>query len=102
MEENSFISKLEELLIKSEERIDRTNDMVCKCVNVVNQLTQEYSTHINKLQESRDEILKQNGALLQHIQNLQKEIDNGNKRFDSVLNRLFSMGNNSENNITVK
>lgn len=59
------------LLRRSEERIDKTNEMICKLVEtsnnmaaIINKITAEYSLQLEKLQASRDKILAQNSALL--------------------------------------
>lgn len=59
------------LLSKSEERIDRINDMVLKLVESTNVIVRnqeyianEYVNQIRKLQTNRDDILNENKTLL--------------------------------------
>lgn len=55
---------------RSEERIDRTNEMVCKlssCVdkteNLLITITNEYEHRMDKLQSNHDKVIEQNGDL---------------------------------------
>ena len=64
------------LLKRSEERIDKTNEMVCKLVETSNnmiamldKITAEYMRQLDKLQASRDEILAQNKMLINLVAN---------------------------------
>lgn len=98
-----IVEKFSEILIKSEERIDRTNTMVSKCVEMMDKLTAEYCKQIEALQESRDEILSQNKILIENARNDRDKYELLSKRYDTLIERLFTMiGKNSENNINVK
>lgn len=103
---DDIIEKLSKLLIKSEERIDRTNDMVCKLTSAIDKLSDEYIKHIDKLQEARDELSKQNTNLLKLVESCRRESEIINRRYDTLLEKtlmLTSLGNGrSENNINVK
>jgi len=59
------------LLRESEQRIDRTNDMVCKLAAATSQIaemhrlvTEEYIKQIDKLQDCRDKVIEQNKDLI--------------------------------------
>lgn len=93
--------KLEDLIVRSESRIDRTNEMVFNLVNVINKITEEYVLQINKLQDSRDSLISQNQQLIKLMEERNKEIELVNKKYDSLLDKLVSMKNCSENNINV-
>lgn len=71
-EERSAIAKLIE---RSEMRVDRTNEMICKLVRVteanlqmLNKIVEEYTRQIGHLQQSRDELVQQNSILLKIIE----------------------------------
>lgn len=93
--------KLEDLIVRSESRIDRTNEMVFNLVNVINKITEEYVFQINKLQDSRDSLISQNQQLIKLMEERNKEVELVNKKYDSLLDKLVSMKNCSENNINV-
>lgn len=93
--------KLEDLIVRSESRIDRTNEMVFNLVNVINKITEEYVLQINKLQDSRDSLISQNQQLIKLMEERNKEVELVNKKYDSLLDKLVSMKNCSENNINV-
>lgn len=103
---DDVIEKLTKLLIKSEERIDRTNDMVCKLASAIDKLTNEYSKHIDKLQEARTDLSKQNKDLLKLVESCRRESELTNRRYDTLLEKTLMMsslnGGRSENNINVK
>lgn len=98
--------KFTELLIKSEDRIDRTNDMICECVKVIDKLTTEYTTHLKKLQESRDELLAQNKSMVELLAKSEALVEYTNKRYDLLLEKALNIAanknNGSENNINIK
>lgn len=102
-DEDNIIKAFQELLLKSEARIDKTNDMIFQCVGMVNRICTEYTNQISHLQEARDECLKQNGELLKLVTSLQKEIESYNKHFDTIVAHFMgsTMSGGSENNITV-
>lgn len=103
---DEVIEKMTQLLVKSEERIEKTNDMICKLVTTIDKLTDEYSKHIDKLQDTREELIKQNNNLLKLVESCRRESELTNRRYDTLLEKslLFSGLNNgkSENNINVR
>lgn len=96
-------SELVNLVEKSENRIDRTNDMIAHAFTLLDKITLEYTKQVEKLQNVRDELLLQNKSLLKQIESMRTENENINKRYDSLLERMFMMQNKngSENNINV-
>lgn len=94
---NELVDKITILLIRSEERIDKTNEMVSKCVSVIDKLTNEYTRQIEKLQAVRDDVIEENKTLLNIIQ---KSED----KYERLLDRTLTLANanKSENNISVK
>lgn len=70
----SFLRNFVVLLERSEERIDKTNEMVCQLaatsnnmIMMLDKITAEYMRQLDKLQNSRDEILEQNRMLINLI-----------------------------------
>lgn len=94
---SELVDKITILLIRSEERIDKTNEMVSKCVSVIDKLTNEYTRQIEKLQAVRDDMIEENKTLLNMIQ---KSED----KYERLLDRTLTLANanKSENNISVK
>lgn len=103
---DDIIVKMSTLLEKSETRIDKTNDMVCKLAAIIDKLTNEYCKHLEKLQDTRDELTKQNKDLLKLVESCRRESELTNRRYDTLLEKTLLMSNFSngraENNITVK
>lgn len=94
--------KLVELVEKSEDRIDRTNDLISYSFKLLDKITLEYTKQVENLQKVRDELLAQNKGLLTQIESMRNENENINKRYDSLLERMFIMTKNaSENHINV-
>lgn len=94
--------KLVELVEKSEDRIDRTNDLISYSFKLLDKITLEYTKQVENLQKVRDELLSQNKGLLTQIESMRIENENINKRYDSLLERMFIMTKNaSENHINV-
>lgn len=63
------------LLAKSEARIDKTNKMVNKLVDVCAILTGEYTKHIDSLVVCRDRLIKQNDGLVSANSELRGRIE---------------------------
>lgn len=103
-EYNEIIRTLIDLVERSEKRIDKTNDMISKCVGLIDKVTSEYTSQLSKLQEVRDEVVKQNTALLKAIDDKEKKFELINHKYDVLIDKLMSIHqmNKSENNINVK
>lgn len=103
---DDIIAKITTLLEKSETRIDKTNEMVCKLASTIDKLTNEYGKHLERLQEARDELVKQNKELIKLVESCRRESELTNRRYDTLLEKTLLMSNFSngraENNITVK
>lgn len=72
---DSFTAKQEELLMKSEDRIDATNKMITKLVNAIELLHSEYDHHLSHLTECRDALMRQNEKLLKEAALLSHQKD---------------------------
>lgn len=107
------IGKFAELLEKSEERIDRINDMVLNLTKsaenqrqIVTMLTEKYTKHLDDLSKNRDEITRQNSELIKFIDRQQNQIEHNDKRieilFEKMLDKYNAIHNVSESNINVK
>ena len=59
--------ELTHLIERSEQRIDITNDMINKLTSVISNLTITYDNHLKQLEESRNEIIKQNTKLIELV-----------------------------------
>lgn len=94
---DSLVEKISLLLIRSEERIDKTNEMIQKCVNVIGKLTDEYTKQLEKLQAVRDEVVNQNNTLLSMLQKSEE-------KYERLLDKTISLAKDkkSENNINLK
>ena len=86
-EYEEVINKVVHLLDQSENRIDRTNEMICKMVSTIDTLTNEYTTQLSKLQEVRDELVGQNKALIKVAEDCRRESEYANKRYDMLLEK---------------
>lgn len=78
-----FTRNISGLLRQSEERIDRTNEMICTLagatqhvVDSLNRVTNEYSKHIGDLAKCRDQLLLQNANQNEQINKLIKVNEN--------------------------
>lgn len=103
-EYDSIMEKLTELVIRSEERIDKTNNMIEKCVAMVDKLATEYASHIKSLQNARDEVIRQNTELIKCLRSKEELLEYTNRKYDLLLEKTFGImsKNSSENNINVK
>lgn len=98
-----IINRLILLNERSEARIDKTNDMICKMVSTIDKVTNVYTSQLTKLQEVRDELVSQNKKLIKITEDCRKESEYANRRYDTLLEKLFALKqNHSENNINVK
>lgn len=96
------IEKFTTLLYKSDERIDRANEMVCKLSDAISQLTHVYLSQIDKLQKERDKLIEENIKLAQIIANSREDYVTLDKKYDILVERIISKNNSSsENNINV-
>lgn len=99
---DDIVLKFIELLERSEERIDKTNDMIFKMVATIDKLSAEYTKQLTKLQEVRDEVVAQNRELIKLAEACKKESEYSNKRYDTLLEKMFWLKNNSsENNFNI-
>lgn len=92
--------ELHKLILKSEERIDRTNEMVCKLVSVIDKLTNEYSEKLGKAVDARDKLIEQNKQLITLFETRNREFEVLSKKYDSLIDKLLN-NHKSENNINV-
>lgn len=100
---DNIITNIVKLLERSEERIDKTNDMICKMVTTIDKLTNEYTRQLAKLQEVRDEVVDQNKELIKLAEDCKKESEYSNKRYDTLLEKMFALKQiRSENNFNIK
>lgn len=101
------LSCYQTLLEKSEARIDRTNEMVCKLVSVVESLSKTYTAHLGSLSSCRDELVKQNSKLIEHSENLERMMrdyaasrEKSEQEWRSFL-RDFAQSRSAQNSIHV-
>lgn len=96
------INKVEMMLLtlieKSEGRIEKTNDMIGKCLAVIDRVSGEYTIQIKKLQESRDELMRQNGDLIKMLERKNREYEVLNNQYNHLIDKMVGK---SENNINV-
>lgn len=91
------------LVERSENRIDRTNEMISKCVSIIDRVTTEYTTQLDELQKNRDALVDENKRLISLLEESKKDYDILNKKYDSLIDKMISMSSQrSENNINVK
>lgn len=106
--QQKHIEALASLVEKSESRIDRTNDMICKLAAITDQtqklvvkLTEEYTRHLKNLSKCRDALLQQNETLLRMHESdvadkreLHDEIKSTSNKIFHLLNKM-SLGSNA-------
>lgn len=104
MDNDDFCDKLKDLLIRSEGRINQTNEMVHQCISVMEKSTTEYTLQITKLQEARDKLIEENASLIRMTEKANQQTLLINQKYDNLLEKLLSYipsGNASENNINI-
>lgn len=102
---DKIITAFSQLLIKSEERIDRTNNMIVNGLTMIDHLSKEYTSHLNALRNARDKLIEENKALASSVENLTLQLNDASKRYESLLNRLIDVTtakSKSENNFNIK
>ena len=89
--------KFNELLAASERRIDRTNEMVheLSCAvksmaDTMSDISNKYVAHINDISACRDDVVKQNGQLIELLTKVRGDYESERKRYDSVMSALLS------------
>lgn len=99
-----ILLQLSKLLEKSEERIDKTGEIISNCVSVTNKITDEFTKQIAKVQKARDTLIAENKDLIRLVKESNMQIEMLNKRYDLLMERVFNLinKNTSENNINVK
>lgn len=99
---DDIITMLSRLIEKSEDRIDRTNEMIHKCVILIDKLSGEYVTQLSKLQKARDHVLEENKLILKQMEDRNKEYEVLNKKYDMLVDKMLNINSRtSENNINV-
>ena len=100
-----ILKQFSELLIKSEDRMNTVSKTVSDCVIMVNKITNEYTTQLDKLQKIRDEIVLQNKILIENSQRDKDMYDKLNDKYSKVVDTLVDANRQyrtaSENNITI-
>lgn len=101
MRENTRV--FESLLSASEERIIKTNEMVCKLADVVSGINQhqerllhEYTSHISTLAQARDSLITQNKELTLLLSRSQVDLEREHERYDNLLSTLINIAKNSQ------
>lgn len=98
------IKQFTELLIKSEERIDKTNEMVSKMTatvdglrNLYSETEKEYIAQLNKVCKARDELLEQTRTQTSIIENMKRELACERERYHELLQRVLDTAKLSGN-----
>ena len=101
---DKIITAFSQLLIKSEERIDRTNNMIVNGLTMIDHLSKEYTSHLNALRDARDKLIDENRLLASSVEKLTEQLNDASTRYDSLLNRLIDLTgkSKSENNSNIK
>lgn len=101
---NTIVNAFSELLVKSEERIDRTNNMIVNGLKMIDQLSKEYASHLSALREARDKLTEENRNLSSIVEKMTVQLSDANLRYDNLLNRFIDTKgqNKSENNFNIK
>ena len=86
---DAHIRRLQELLIKSEERIDKTNAMVCQLASVVSGLKETFEHHIDQAIKSRDHVMNQNTKLLQRLAETDNELKKEREKYEALMKQLL-------------
>lgn len=93
--------ELEKLIVRSENRIERTSEIIKQCVNIMDNITTEYSSQLKHLQESRDELLLQNKELLRLLHEEQRHNSLLSEKFNEVVDKMLLTSKLGGNNINV-
>jgi len=96
---------MEELLEKSEERIDKTNAMVSQLASVVSGLKQTFEHHIDQAIKSRDHVMKQNTLLMQRLADAESDLKSERKKYEALMEKLLdclSKGHNPSTSVNIK
>lgn len=101
MRENTKV--FSELLKESEERITKTNEMICKLADVVSGINQhqdrllhEYASHVNALASARDALIGQNKELTSMVARSQHDLARERERYENLLQTLVSLAKGSQ------
>ena len=102
---DKIITKFSELLTKSEERVSIFSKTMSDCTQMIDNLTNEYTTQLDKLQKSRDELLIQNKILIENSRKDKEMYDKLSNKHEKLVDELINMSrfkhSASENNINI-
>ena len=102
---DKIITKFSELLTKSEERVSIFSKTMSDCTQMIDKITNEYTTQLDKLQKSRDELLIQNKILIENSRKDKDMYDKLSNKHEKLVDELINMSrfqhSASENNINI-
>lgn len=79
------VEALKEAIRASDERITRVNDMVNTLALVVRELSDKYIEHIDRVADTRDTMIKQNGELIGLLGEMRNDYEKERERFLKLL-----------------
>lgn len=86
---DTHVRNMQELLIKSEERIGATNAMVSQLANIIAELKMTFEHHIDQAIRSRDHVQKQNNLLIQRLTDTEAELKKERDKYDALMQQLL-------------
>ncbi len=85
---DAHIRRMQELLIKSEERIDKTNTMISQLVCVVAELKGTFEHLIDQAIKSRDHAMDQSSQLMHKIASVEADLKLERQKHEALLHQL--------------
>lgn len=86
---DTHVRNMQELLIKSEERIGATNAMVSQLASIIAELKDTFERHIDQAIKSRDHVQKQNNLLIQRLTDTEAELKKERDKYDALMQQLL-------------
>jgi len=100
---DKFIDHMQDLLLRSESRVDKVSETMNILVATFTKVMGQYMNQIDSCQKNRDEITAQNTDLIKTVQRQDDTIINMTSKLDNVVMKLLECRlNSSENNFNIK
>lgn len=100
MKNEELIEKLTELVCRSEARIDQTNEMIQKLVELYRQQSEVFSNEIKSFNECRRELSAQNTELIHSKLHQEEDLRELRHVLEYVLNLTSNLSQNQNLNQT--